>query len=230
MPHFVLHFCSLGPQTTTSAPRRFVAAPGSFRDLKARSFLKDYPVRKNKPGPTVLEDFSAISATATALPKPRANDTNISPGGGRYWQVFSAKACANEPRFYGTGGFSAISAVEPALPKPRANGLGWLSCICQRPGKIAPCAQAYGKKVAKRLGFWQRRGYDAGVPKKATCQNHLLLKDTKIKSSLFPNPQIFLNIQRERRAYLYNNSLGNGIFLKRETITSCWKLIFASEN
>ena len=53
------------------------------------------------------------------------------------------------------------------------------------------------------------------------------------KLHFFLNSQVFFCIFRQNFTvinYLYNSSLGNSIFLERETILSCWELIFASEN
>ena len=63
----------------------------------------------------------------------------------------------------------------------------------------------------------------------------ILLKGLSVivnsKLHVFPNPQIFLHIQRK----LHCNDLptqqlsGNSIFLKRQTILCCWELIITGD-
>ena len=52
------------------------------------------------------------------------------------------------------------------------------------------------------------------------------------QSSLFSKTLQFSHIQRELHCitYLYKNSLGNSIFLERETILCCWELIIAGDS
>ena len=66
------------------------------------------------------------------------------------------------------------------------------------------------------------------------CASHLVIKgtisDRPFQTSLFSDPQIFFFfcIFRENLTvitYLYNNSLGNSIFLETETILCSWELI-----
>ena len=60
------------------------------------------------------------------------------------------------------------------------------------------------------------------------------ISDPKFQTSLFfsEHPDFFC-IFRENYTvlnYIYNNSLGNNIFLEKETIICCWELIIAGDN
>ena len=59
------------------------------------------------------------------------------------------------------------------------------------------------------------------------------INNRTFQSSFFFKPPDFFFILRENSTlinYLYNNSLGNNIFLERETILCCWELKIAGDN
>ena len=58
------------------------------------------------------------------------------------------------------------------------------------------------------------------------------ISDPKFQTSLFFRTPRFYFAFSERTSlyYLYNNSLGNSMFLEKETITFWWELIIAGEN